>query len=487
MTYSTDISEESNGADTVLSVTLVDNEEVHTDDGRTGQNGMATEPPVPSPKPPEEGEEPAVGSDDDREHVQSPEEADRSANGLTMRLQISDINVPKKRACAVDPDNVAQLGDSIKLNGGLLQRILVRKVGNKYFLVCGAARLEALKLLGHTEVECDVRDYSELQAELAEIDGNLMRGEQNPAQRILSITRREAIIAALGLRAKSGDNQHTKRGGADSAPPKTTAGIAKETGMSKRTYQVDVQIGKQLDNDTLDALASTKHTKEAIKVVAKMEPELRKAVVAKLKTGEANTVVVARRIITRERMKNAPLLDSNTKYRVLYADCPWRYGSTSGNGAPEVHYPTLSIAELCALIVNGKHVRELAADNSVLFFWVPVAMSEVCYVVIKAWGFEYASEYIWDKVRPAQGVYGSVRHERLLVCTRGSCTPEVDTLFDSVQVIERSNKHSEKPERFREIIDTLYPSGRRIELFARKTVPGWDAWGDEIPGILHIG
>ena len=55
MTYSTDISEESNGADTVLNAGRTDNEEVRTDDGRTGQNGMAAEPPVPSPKPRRKG------------------------------------------------------------------------------------------------------------------------------------------------------------------------------------------------------------------------------------------------------------------------------------------------------------------------------------------------------------------------------------------------------------------------------------------------
>ena len=40
-------------------------------------------------------------------------------------------------------------------------------------------------------------------------------------------------------------------------------------------------------------------------------------------------------------------------------------------------------------------------------------------------------------------------------------------LFDSVQSIEKTKKHSEKPEEFRNIIDTLYTKGKRIELFAR--------------------
>ena len=52
MTYFTNISEESNGADKALNAG-------RTDDGRTEQNGMAAEPPVP-PVPPDAAEEPAV-------------------------------------------------------------------------------------------------------------------------------------------------------------------------------------------------------------------------------------------------------------------------------------------------------------------------------------------------------------------------------------------------------------------------------------------
>jgi N6-adenosine-specific RNA methylase IME4 len=52
-------------------------------------------------------------------------------------------------------------------------------------------------------------------------------------------------------------------------------------------------------------------------------------------------------------------------------------------------------------------------------------------------------------------------------------------LFDSVQSIERT-EHSRKPEEFRDIINTLYPSGKKIELFRRGDAPeGWQTWGNE--------
>ena len=77
------------------------------------------------------------------------------------------------------------------------------------------------------------------------------------------------------------------------------------------------------------------------------------------------------------------------------------------------------------------------------------------------------------------GHYNSVRHELLLICVRGSCQPDIKKLFDSVQSIERT-KHSRKPEEFRTIIDTVYPKGNRIELFARGKYNGWDSYGNQL-------
>jgi N6-adenosine-specific RNA methylase IME4 len=51
-------------------------------------------------------------------------------------------------------------------------------------------------------------------------------------------------------------------------------------------------------------------------------------------------------------------------------------------------------------------------------------------------------------------------------------------LFDSV-VSEERTTHSKKPETFRTMIDTLYPNGKRLELFARGAAPGWETYGFE--------
>lgn len=171
------------------------------------------------------------------------------------------------------------------------------------------------------------------------------------------------------------------------------------------------------------------------------------------------------------------------KYRVLYADPPWAYNDSgvitdSDNyGRAKRHYTTMSIDELCQL---GEQVKGITEENAVLFLWATSPLLEDAFKVINAWGFKYKTSFVWDKIRHNFGHYNSVRHEFLLVCTRGSCTPDNLKLFDSVQSIERSNTHSEKPAEFRTIIGTLYPHGNRIELFARKPAEGWAVWGNEV-------
>jgi N6-adenosine-specific RNA methylase IME4 len=175
------------------------------------------------------------------------------------------------------------------------------------------------------------------------------------------------------------------------------------------------------------------------------------------------------------------------RFRVLYADPPWKYGDERkddnvGNakgaekfGPAERHYPPLSLTELCSMDVKSR-----VAEDAVLFLWSTSPLLPDALEVIKAWGFTYKTSFVWDKVRHNFGHYNSVRHEFLLVATRGSCKPDSSKLYDSVVQVERTSEHSRKPEEFRQIIDDLYRHGSRLELFARGVTPNnWKTWGGE--------
>jgi N6-adenosine-specific RNA methylase IME4 len=178
----------------------------------------------------------------------------------------------------------------------------------------------------------------------------------------------------------------------------------------------------------------------------------------------------------REARLTTPGAFPEGKFRVIYADPPWQYSHemTPSYGAVKYHYSQMDTTAIATLPIS-----DLASDDAVLFLWVTSPKLEECFRVINAWGFKYKASFVWDKVKHNWGHYNSVRHEMLLICTRGSCTPDVPDLVDSVVSIERSDKHSEKPAYFRELIDKLYPHGPRLELFAREAAENWEVWGNE--------
>ena len=171
--------------------------------------------------------------------------------------------------------------------------------------------------------------------------------------------------------------------------------------------------------------------------------------------------------------------NTNETFRVIYADPAWSYNDkqdTPQLGGAAKHYDTMSINELCKLPVNN-----ISEKNSILFLWVTSPLLEDAFKVVNAWGFKYKTSFIWDKVKHNMGHYNSVRHEILLVCTKGSCTPDNKKLYNSVQSIERNNNHSEKPLEVLNIIDDLYNFGNKLEMFCRTIKKeNWYGWGNEL-------
>jgi hypothetical protein len=51
---------------------------------------------------------------------------------------------------------------------------------------------------------------------------------------------------------------------------------------------------------------------------------------------------------------------------------------------------------------------------------------------------------------------------------------------------EPSTKHSKKPQCAYEMLEAMFPRASRLELFARNSREGWDAWGNEIQGDTSL-
>jgi N6-adenosine-specific RNA methylase IME4 len=393
-----------------------------------------------------------------------------------VKILIESIFVPENRR-KIDMEKVRQLAESIQ-ELGLLNPIIITKTNR---LVAGLHRLEAFKLCGEREIDISYFEGDDLHLELAEIDENLVRNELHYIDRADILLRRKNIYETLYPKTKRGAmNQYRKKvltANVAVSTPSFTNDTATKTGVSERTIYAEVQLAHHLIPEVKKVIRSTDIPKRDAVKIARLESDEQKAVADKLASGEAKSFVDAKRLLAKENVHKSVTLQTDSKYRVLYADPPWSYGNklTDSYGAAEHHYPTMSITELCSLPVS-----KMTEENAVLFLWTTSPLLKECFEVISAWGFQYKTSFVWDKVKHNMGHYNSVRHELLLVCTKGSCTPDVSKLFDSVVSIERSETHSEKPEFFREMIDTLYSYGKRIELFARKSTDGWESWGNQV-------
>lgn len=290
-------------------------------------------------------------------------------------------------------------------------------------------------------------------------------GRRNlPAYERARLALRLKPVIAEKAKEKEAERKTTFQKSEKSSMPQvnTTKEIAKAAGVSHDTIAKVEKIERQAAPEVKEQLRKGELSiNQAYKAVRREENR------QKWQTD------ISKQVESPRASTHVDIFTTDRKYRVIYADPPWSYGdkqNIEGLGGAVKHYPTMPLDDICALPVP-------AADNAVLFMWVTSPLLEDSFKVINAWGFKYKSSFVWDKVAHNMGHYNSVRHEFLLIATKGSCTPDVKKLYDSVVSIERT-EHSRKPKEFREMIDTLYPVGERLEMFAREAPEGWDVWGN---------
>ena len=160
-------------------------------------------------------------------------------------------------------------------------------------------------------------------------------------------------------------------------------------------------------------------------------------------------------------------------YDIIYADPPWRYDTeASQRGKADNHYATMTTEEI-------KNLEIPSNDNALLFMWVTNAHLLDGLQVIKKWGFDYVTNFVWVKDKIGLGWYARGQHELLLLCRKGKMIhPEDQNRFSTVIDAQRK-EHSAKPHIVYEMIETMYPNRRYLELFSRDHRENWIMWGLE--------
>ena len=175
------------------------------------------------------------------------------------------------------------------------------------------------------------------------------------------------------------------------------------------------------------------------------------------------------------------------QFGTVLADPPWLFANRTGKMAPEhkrlYRYRTMTNEEILSLPVG-----DLALPQSHLYLWVPNALVELGLQVLRAWGFTYKTNIVWYKVRGDGGpdrrgvgfYFRNVTELVLLGVKGGLRTLSPGRRMPNI-LISQKREHSRKPDELYPVIEQCSP-GPHLELFARRTRPGWVAWGDEANG-----
>jgi N6-adenosine-specific RNA methylase IME4 len=209
------------------------------------------------------------------------------------------------------------------------------------------------------------------------------------------------------------------------------------------------------------------------------------------------------------------------RFDIILSDCAWSFSDklkmSDVKRSAEDNYSVMSIKDIAAI-----PVADIAEENSLLVSWVPSSLLQEGIEVMNKWGFKHKQTFIWVKTKmsPLQSLAKDIKksykknnniddvkeiidlfdfnqllsfgmgrlfrqsHELALVGVRGKMVNKISNKSQRSVCFAPVTKHSEKPEELQNRIDLMYPSAKKIELFARRDRPGWTCVGNQCPSSL---
>lgn len=187
------------------------------------------------------------------------------------------------------------------------------------------------------------------------------------------------------------------------------------------------------------------------------------------------------------------------KYKTIVADPPWQYGkwgAASDSPTARKKFPNgqwerkfdMPYNQMTVNEIKAMPVYEMADNDCDLYLWTTQKYLPDAFDVFRAWGFKYCQTLTWCKAPRGTGQGGLFcPTTEFLVLGRKGRMPTGKTRKDSTWwQVKRTTKHSQKPEFFQNMIEEQ-SDGPRVELFARRSREGWDAWGNEVECTAELG
>ncbi|OHT14409.1 MT-A70 family protein [Tritrichomonas foetus] len=177
-------------------------------------------------------------------------------------------------------------------------------------------------------------------------------------------------------------------------------------------------------------------------------------------------------------------LGREIQFDVILMDPPWMIQSSKMTRGVELGYDQMKEDHIAAMPLH------LVQKNGYVFMWVVAREFSNGLKMLEMWGYQVINSVNWIKTsrrgiyHPSNGYYLQHTKETLLIGVKGSGVSFMrPNKFHDLIVQPRNLRQSHKPNRLYKIIESIFPGGKYLELFARShnLRNGWVSLGLEVP------
>lgn len=120
------------------------------------------------------------------------ETVENTVQNISLNLIDNNSNQPRVK---FDEDKLSELAESIKAHG-IVQPILLKKIGERYRIIAGERRFRAARLAGLSEIPAIIKNMSEREMQEVALIENLQRVDLNPIEEAYAI---KELLTGYGL------------------------------------------------------------------------------------------------------------------------------------------------------------------------------------------------------------------------------------------------------------------------------------------------